>query len=274
MVSGRLTVLPTSYRVAGCWFFEPSGLPGPGRLGLGARAGQGKFVRRLLNPRRTRAGVSRPGSAGFSQGRRRSAASGRARRSWVWAAVISQVHRSAASGVRELWAGPAQRLFDHREGSAWRPGGAVGEQEVGVLAGLGVEHLRLGGSGGLPRLDGFAQKRVDGFGERGAGLVGGDVQQADRVAGQDLARVLNVLGEDPFGDPHRPSEPRTELSTYPEAVVLTGLFTSPHWRDPPTSAEAARCLAIAPQQLSPGLAWKLLPRRGGEEGNSSVDPAL
>ena len=31
----------------------------------------------FLNPRRTRAGVSRPGSAGFSQGRRRSAARGR-----------------------------------------------------------------------------------------------------------------------------------------------------------------------------------------------------
>ena len=52
------------------------------------------------NPRRTRAGVSRPGGAGRSQGRRRSAASGRARRSWAWQAMISQVHRSAAAGSR------------------------------------------------------------------------------------------------------------------------------------------------------------------------------
>lgn len=28
-------------------FFEPSGLPGPGRLGLGARVGQGRFGRRV-----------------------------------------------------------------------------------------------------------------------------------------------------------------------------------------------------------------------------------
>jgi len=51
-------------------------------------------------PGRTRAGVSGPGGAGFSQGRRRSAASGRASRSWAWQAMISQVHRSAAPGSR------------------------------------------------------------------------------------------------------------------------------------------------------------------------------
>ena len=51
--------------------------------------------------RRMRAGVSRPGLvAAFSQGRRRSSMRSRASRSWVWAAMMSQVHRSAASGVR------------------------------------------------------------------------------------------------------------------------------------------------------------------------------
>jgi hypothetical protein len=54
----------------------------------------------FLNPRRTRAGVSRPGGAGRSQWRRRSAASGRDRRSWAWAAMSSQVYRSAAAGSR------------------------------------------------------------------------------------------------------------------------------------------------------------------------------
>ncbi|WSQ06413.1 TniQ family protein [Streptomyces sp. NBC_01231] len=39
-------------------------------------------------------------------------------------------------------------------------------------------------------------------------------------------RRLDVLGEDPFGDPHRPSEARIELSTYPEVVILTSLL--PH----------------------------------------------
>ena len=34
--------------------------------------------------------------------------------------------------------------------------------------------------------------RVDGLGERGAGLVGGHVEQADRVAGQDLGGVAGI----------------------------------------------------------------------------------
>lgn len=44
---------------------------------------------------------------------------------------------------------------------------------------------------------------------------------------------LDVLSEDPFGDPLRSSEARIELAIYPEAVVLTGLFSSPYWRDRP-----------------------------------------
>lgn len=59
-----------------------------------------------------------------------------------------------------------------------------------------------------------------------------------------------MLGEDPFGDPHRPSDARVELATYPEAVVLTGLFASPYWRDhPQLPTEAAQRLNIAPHQL-------------------------
>src|SRR6266540_7436066 len=68
------------------------------------------------NPRRTRAGVRRPGAAGFSQGRRRSSVRRRARRSWVWQAMTSQVQRSAAWGVRSLGAGPAQGLIEQPEG--------------------------------------------------------------------------------------------------------------------------------------------------------------
>ena len=93
---------PTLWRGARRWFVEPGGRPGPGRVGFGAPAGEGVFVRRFRKPRRMRAGVSRSGGAGFSQGRRRSAVSGRARRSWVWAVMISQVQRSAASGSRSF----------------------------------------------------------------------------------------------------------------------------------------------------------------------------
>lgn len=41
---------------------------------------------------------------GRSQGRRRSVARGRARRSWVWQVMISHVQRSAACGSRSLGA--------------------------------------------------------------------------------------------------------------------------------------------------------------------------
>jgi TniQ len=34
---------------------------------------------------------------------------------------------------------------------------------------------------------------------------------------------LRLLGEDPYGDPHRPGADRTELVTYPEAVTMTRL---------------------------------------------------
>ena len=70
MGSSRLTVLPTSWRVAGRRFFEPGGRPGPGLPGFGALARSGSAWRMLRNPRRTRAGVRRPGGQGRCQGRR------------------------------------------------------------------------------------------------------------------------------------------------------------------------------------------------------------
>ena len=69
------------------------------------------------------------------------------------------------------------------------PADADGEQEVHPLAGLAVQQLGLRRPHGLPCLDGLAQQRVDRLGERGAGLMGGHVQQADRVAGEYLAGV-------------------------------------------------------------------------------------
>jgi hypothetical protein len=60
----RLTVLPTSWRVAGRRFFDPGGRPGPGLPGFGALARAGSAWQMFRNPRRTRAGVSRPWRAG------------------------------------------------------------------------------------------------------------------------------------------------------------------------------------------------------------------
>jgi hypothetical protein len=72
--------------------------------------------------------------------------------------------------------------------------GPEGEQQVDELAGAAAGELRLGGAGGLPGVEGLAQDRAGRLGERGAGLVGRHVQQADRVAGQDLLRVAGDLG--------------------------------------------------------------------------------
>jgi hypothetical protein len=72
--------------------------------------------------------------------------------------------------------------------------GAEGEQQVCPLAGAPVGELRPAGAGGLPRFDGLAEDRVDRLGERGAGLCARDVEQADRVTGQDLRRVPGDRG--------------------------------------------------------------------------------
>ncbi len=77
--------------------------------------GQGMVAWMFRNPRRTRAGVSRPGGAGRSQGRRRSAASGRASRSWAWQAITIQVHRSAAAGSRSFGAVQPRTCLNSRK---------------------------------------------------------------------------------------------------------------------------------------------------------------
>jgi hypothetical protein len=94
---------------------ESGGRPGPGREGFGARAGDRVFVRMFRNPRRTRAGVSLCGATGFSHGRRRSRARCRARRSWVWAAMTSQVQRSDASGLRSFGAVQPRVCLNNRK---------------------------------------------------------------------------------------------------------------------------------------------------------------
>ncbi|MFD5659854.1 TniQ family protein [Streptomyces hirsutus] len=84
-------------------------------------------------------------------------------------------------------------------------------------------------------------------------------------------RRLDVLGEDQFGDPHRPSEARIELVAYPEAVVLTGLFASPHWRDHPRlPTEAAHRFGIAPRRLL----LQLRSDRGPGQPHHSVESVL
>jgi hypothetical protein len=97
----------------------------------------------------------------------------------------------AAPGVGGWDAGLAAQRGDDRRvdvgvGDPPRP---HREQQVDVLAGLAVQHLRLVRPDRLPCLDGLADQGVDGLGERGPGLVRGDVEQADGVPGEHLAGV-------------------------------------------------------------------------------------
>ena len=66
---------------------------------------------------------------------------------------------------------------------------ADGEEHVDVFAGFAVDRGQLCGSRGLPGLDGLPEQRIDGFGERGPGLVHGHVDQADGVGDRHVAGV-------------------------------------------------------------------------------------
>jgi len=46
---------------------------------------------------------------------------------------------------------------------------------------------------------------------------------------------LSLLGEDPYGDPHRPSTDRIEIVTYPETVAMTSLALTRPAAIPPSS---------------------------------------
>ncbi|MEU8472772.1 TniQ family protein [Streptomyces sp. NPDC029006] len=71
---------------------------------------------------------------------------------------------------------------------------------------------------------------------------------------QRWADRIRALGEDSYGDPYHPSEARIEIATYPEAVIITGLSTSPHWREhTDLRAEVARRLAIEAHDLPSDL---------------------
>jgi hypothetical protein len=65
---------------------------------------------------------------------------------------------------------------------------------MSTCAGAAVGELRLGGAQGLPGIECLAEDRVDRLREGGPGLVGRHVQQADRVAGQDLPGVPGDSG--------------------------------------------------------------------------------
>ena len=84
----------------------------------------------------------------------------------------------------DVGGGNAGLAAEHRDDRVIDVGGGdlpgpEGEQQVDELAGAAVGELRLGGADGLPGVEGLAQDRVDRLGERGAGLVGRHVQQAE-----------------------------------------------------------------------------------------------
>jgi hypothetical protein len=79
-------------------FFEPFGRPGPGRAGLGESAGVPIRARSRRKPSRTLLGLrGLAGSGRGCQGRRRSSTRCRARRSWAYAPMARDTHRSVAA---------------------------------------------------------------------------------------------------------------------------------------------------------------------------------
>ena len=66
---------------------------------------------------------------------------------------------------------------------------ADGEQQVDVFAGLAVKAFGLLRAQQLPGFDGLTDTGIDGLGEGGAGLVDGDVEQADSVRREDFFGV-------------------------------------------------------------------------------------
>jgi hypothetical protein len=93
----------------------------------------------------------------------------------------------AGDVAADIGAGDAGLAAEHRDDRLvdavlCDPAGAVGEQEVGVLVCLAVEHRRLSGSDGLPCFDGLAQEWFDGF--------GGDVHDQGEASGRWLRPVV------------------------------------------------------------------------------------
>ncbi|MEU9283566.1 hypothetical protein AB0D57_02265 [Streptomyces sp. NPDC048275] len=93
-----------------------------------------------------------------------------------------------------------------------------------------------------------------------------------------------MLGEDPFGDPYRPSEARIELITYPETMTLTPILISPHWRDNEHfRVETARRIDLdGPDDLPPDLTLKVsstlrmrrAPSRSSRRASAQIPPVV
>ena len=99
----------------------------------------------------------------------------------------------------DISGGDAGLVAKHRDDRvvdvvAAEPAGSDSEQQVDPLTGAPVQQPRLGRPGSLPGVEDLAEQRVNRLGERGAGLVRGDVEQADRVARQDLVGVAGDRG--------------------------------------------------------------------------------
>ena len=64
---------------------------------------------------------------------------------------------------------------------------------------------------------------------------------------------LAQLGDDPYGDPHRPTADRIHIATYPETIALLGLVDADQAADPDTfTARADRLLNRADRHRSSG----------------------
>jgi hypothetical protein len=98
-----------------------------------------------------------------------------------------------------------------------------------VLTRLAVQHLRLIGPDRLPSFYRLAHQWVDRLGERGAGLVRRDVEQADGVLGQHLIGVA--------GDRHAVVLPPDATQPKPRDLVAALPGEQPNQRDRPNELD-------------------------------------
>ena len=136
----------------------------------------------------------------------------------------------------------------------------------------------------LPRLDRLADQRVDGLGERGAGLVGGDIQQADGVPGEDFSGVA--------GDRHTVVLPADAADPKPGDLVAALPGKQPGERDRAQQFHrvgagvaggpvAGGEVEPGPQQLGPDVisdhagvrAEQCVDAARGAQGGGDVEPA-
>jgi hypothetical protein len=153
---------------------------------------------------------------------------------WDAHACLLCAARHGASGLAIIRVFPHERICGRH--SRWHGGGPQRPLRdlLPEIPHANALHRRLARRQGTAAVTGhFLQAQA----QTRQWLAGGD-GPADLKPSWE--RRLSLLGEDPYGDPHRPGPDRIELVTYPEAVTMTKLALAHVPRHTDTLAETLR----------------------------------